>query len=65
MWWKLIIIILSIFGSVWFGRLAYIAARETARETGLSYIKELFINGSISIVCILIAILLSRYVALI
>ena len=26
MWWKLIITALSTFGTIWFGRLAYIAA---------------------------------------
>jgi len=57
------LILLSIFyfGFIWFGRLAWIAAQKT----GTGYIGELFINGSISVICVLIAIGLTMWAILI
>ena len=40
------------FGSIWFGRLAYIAGQGT----GTGYLGEIYMYGLITIICILIAI---------
>ena len=52
MWWKLIFTTLSIFGTIWFGRLSWIAGQHT----GTGYLGEFIIYGAIAIICALIAI---------
>ena len=50
--WKSIITALSIFGSIWFGRLAWIAGQHS----GTGYLGELVVYGLITIICAVIAI---------
>jgi len=55
--WKVIIIILSTFGSIWFGRLAWIAGHTMDDFT-------FYIKAPLAIVCILITIGLGIWIAL-
>jgi len=48
MWWKLLITSISIFGTIWFGRLAYIAANNDDFTC--------YPFAAIMIVCVLVAI---------
>ena len=52
MWWKSIIVALSAFGVVWFGKLSWIAMQHS----GTGYLGAFLGNGFLAFMCVLIAI---------